>query len=299
MILFAIGTRPNIIKLRPLVYAAEKFQMPYTVYDTGQHYDKEMQGNLYRELDFPPWIPHSKSFDKDTSFEHFLKNHEPDIVVVIGDTNSTVDCAVTASRVGFPVAHVEAGCRCGVNIPEEVNRKIVDTIAVLNFAATARCMENLDVKTRHCTGDVLYDMFVKNTPDYTNRHSNMALVTIHRQENTASYDMVYEKLAKISDMYDIVLFPVHPRIKGMLRFPSHVIPLPPQGYRRMLYLISLVRHVYTDSGGVQREAYWSGTPFTLLRGETEWPETMKPGNEHEFGEGHAAEKIMTIIKEWL
>lgn len=285
-LIFGIGTRPNIIKLKALTDAANAANITYDIYDTHQHNDPEMCGDLYRffSLPRPVTVPPEK--------------HAYNIGVVIGDTDSTRNCAILFSQLGLPVAHVEAGGRCGKNIPEEVNRKIVDAIATWNFCATERCTKNCG--NAYFVGDVLRDMFLRYYQYGCNPPiQRIALVTIHRQENTKSFEDVYGLLSDACTDYDLILFPVHPRIQGMSEFPRGVLPMRPQSYISTMYLLSVVDRVFTDSGGLQREAYWAGVPTTLLRKETEWPETLKPGNERDFGDGNAAVKIMDILKEAL
>lgn len=291
-ILFAVGTRPNLIKLKPLYDAAVVAGLKVNINDSNQHYEPGMQNRFYKEFNIP--TPTVCSLNPDHT-----------IVVVIGDTNSAVDHALCYSRQGYRIAHVEAGCRCGKNIPEEINRKAVDAIATWNFAPTSSCLEALRGITAWLTGDVLYDLFLKYKPpdlgESFGSPTNLSLLTVHRQEND-NHERLSDILNREVSPNTTAILPVHPRIRERLKWvhvPENIILTEPVGYRTILNLLYAVDHVYTDSGGLQREAYWAGVPFTLLRNETEWPETLTPGNEKEFGDGHAAEKIIDILKKEL
>jgi UDP-GlcNAc3NAcA epimerase len=274
------GTRPNLIKVPPLLAASKELGLVVDLVDTRQHYDTNMRGVFYEELELPS---PKEDIPEDT-----------ECVIVIGDTNSTLAGALMACERGIPVAHVEAGCRCwNKQLPEEVNRVMVDALSDYLFCPTPMAADNV---RGIYVGDVLYDMYKKHAP-VANGPSTHVLFTMHRAGNTVTGETVLEELYKASEIAP-VLFPIHPRTRRVLdesKVPQNVTLVDPVSYTAMLHLIAKSFAVFTDSGGVQREAYWSGVPFKLMREETEWPETMYPENQGAFGDGRAAYNVMEIL----
>ncbi len=210
-----------------------------------------------------------------------------DWVLVYGDTNSAVAGALFAKAKGIKLAHVEAGVRSLGPEPEEVNRIMIDSMADLHLCPTESAAVEVDGLF---VGDVLYDSWLKYNHSYSPGGS-YTLVTVHRAENCTP-----EKLAAIRNLLEIdqrIVFPAHPKLKdcGMRTTkPAH--------YIEMLGLIQGAAHVITDSGGVQREAYWAQVPCTVLREQDEWPETRVLGGQAAFGDGNAATKIVEALCEY-
>jgi UDP-GlcNAc3NAcA epimerase len=227
----------------------------------------------------------------------------PDIVLVYGDTNSTVAAALSAVKLGIPVAHVEAGMRSGnMSMPEEINRIVTDRVSALNLAPSGLAMSNLDREglggTSHLVGDIMFDavkLFASrsNLSDKTSEllgnfstNSEFVLATFHRQENTDSSGNLREIVSGILKLASEipVILPMHPRLKktvsdlGLLNdaLPGLIV-LPPVSYLEMLHFQKQAQAVVTDSGGIQKEAFYLQTPCVTVRNETEWPETVQLG----------------------
>lgn len=284
-----VGTRPNLIKTPILIEAGRLYNHEMVLVDTLQHYDRTMRDIFYHEFNLP------------AASEHIPL--DSDLVMVIGDTNSTVNGALEACAMGIKVAHVEAGLRCwNKKLPEEVNRIIVDGLADYLFCPTPQAYSNvieLNPMETYFTGDILYDMFLKYRPEERSTNDPFVLFTMHRQENTQDKERVIAWLLKASQ-FGRVYFPVHPKTRELLAHeppPGDCIMMDPVNYRTMLGLINDAEMVFTDSGGVQREAYWSDTPCTLMREETEWKECRESRDllEANFGHGNAAGTIMEVL----
>jgi UDP-GlcNAc3NAcA epimerase len=278
---------------------------------TGQHYDDNMSRVFFDQLDIPAPLYnlavgsgyHGHMTGQMLSkVEKILIENPPDCVLVYGDTNSTIAGALAAAKLNIPVAHVEAGLRSfNMQMPEEVNRVITDHISTLLFAPTRNAIDNL--KREGIThgviysGDVMLDAFLfyrMKAVDQSQILSHLGLVTkcfylatIHRQENTDSeYKLaaIFKALAAIGNENNPVIIPLHPRTRKKLLQCGFVDDsnvnvkiIEPVGYLDMIQLENAARIILTDSGGVQKEAYFSGVPCVTLRDETEWIETTKAG----------------------
>jgi UDP-N-acetylglucosamine 2-epimerase len=275
---------------------------------TGQHYDDAMSAAFFRELEIPaPDVnlevgsgPHgAQTAQMMRGLEPVIAEHEPDGVVVYGDTNSTLAGAVIASKVKYPdgrspwLAHVEAGLRSfNPAMPEERNRIVADHLADLSLAPTSAAMDNLAREglgeLSELVGDVMVDTFdwalpraAGHLPELAAELPGYVLVTLHRAENVDDP----ARLAALFEMLDLdrpVIFPIHPRTRDAmaragLSLPGNVTPIDPVGYLAMVALESRAAAIATDSGGVQKEAYLAGVPCLTLRGETEWVETVDAG----------------------
>jgi len=274
--------------------------------------------------------------------EDVLLREKPDWVIVRGDTNSTLGAALAAAKLNVSVAHIEAGMRSfNRAMPEEINRVLVDRLADLMFCATETAVRNLTqegiVAGAHCVGDVMYDAALHFAPLAAARSRMLEqlellaegylLVTVHRSVNTDNRENLRQILTALNQLVEPIVFPVHPRTHVALNeveieIRPHIRLIEPVGYLDMLNLEQHARKILTDSGGVQREAYYLGVPCITLRDETEWVETIDDGwnvlvgadvgrilNAVEtfnpstvqpsgrFGDGHASEKIVEILNQ--
>jgi UDP-GlcNAc3NAcA epimerase len=278
---------------------------------TGQHYDENMSDVFFEELDIPQPDYHlgigSASHGAQTGrmleeIEKVLLKEEPDKVLVYGDTNSTLAGALAAAKLHIPVAHVEAGLRSfNRQMPEEINRVLTDHIADMLFAPTQTAVDNLknegiSENKIFLVGDVMYDAalyYGKRVIEKSNileRHhlkpQQYILATIHRAENTDApvrLRAIFEGLSKVAEEIPVVL-PLHPRTRAALirenlyeMVIQSLLIIPPVGYLDMVMLEKNARLIATDSGGVQKEAYFYRVPCVTLRGETEWVELVENG----------------------
>jgi UDP-GlcNAc3NAcA epimerase len=355
-----IGARPQFIKAAPFSELFRKENQEILVH-TGQHYDVNMSDVFFEELGIPRPNYNlevgSGSHGQQTGrmlelIEKIILKEKPDGMLVYGDTNSTLAGALAASKLHVPVYHVEAGLRSYNKLmPEEQNRILTDHISDLLFCPTQTAVDNLKKEGITTgvikTGDIMYDAVLKNVDIANKRYADGTwlaqlreendgitalkqkeyyLATIHRAENTDDI----EKLTKIFNAFTKldkpVLLPLHPRtqklIKGINLESKNVIIIKPVGYLLMLFLISNSYMVVTDSGGLQKEAFFLNIPCTTLREQTEWLETLENGwnvlspiNDVDeivrnitrdltslqysqpqlFGDGHAAEHICQAI----
>jgi UDP-N-acetylglucosamine 2-epimerase (non-hydrolysing) len=308
-ILSVVGARPQFIKASPVTRAL-RAKFDEVLVHTGQHYDAEMSDVFFEEMgiprpDFSLGVG-SGSHAAQTGaimerLEEVLVRERPGLVLVYGDTNSTLAGALTAAKLNLPLAHVEAGLRSfDVAMPEEVNRLVADRVSTLLFAPTPTAVRNLAAEGIedgvHLVGDVMVDALMEHSDKVERRSSLMdqlglaprqfVVATVHRAGNTDDP----ENLSRIVDILTSspfrVVFPVHPRTKEALKMhglearlasAAQVLLAPPLGYLDMLQLEKNARAVLTDSGGMQKEAYILGTPCITLRNETEWVETVEDG----------------------
>jgi len=348
-ILTVVGARPNFIKIAPLFEEFKKHKTikPILVH-TGQHYDFEMSQVFFQELKIPKpdynlgvgsgshaWQT-AKVMEK---LEPVILKEKPDLVIVVGDVNSTLAGALTASKLHISVAHIEAGPRTyDKDMPEEINRLLVDHISDFLFCPTKTAAENLKQegvkKGIYNVGDIMYDIFlkhikvVKKKPKILKKlklkPKSYFLLTLHRPQNVDNLENLKNILEVIQESKEEVVFPVHPRTKKQLKklkidkFRNLRI-VEPVGYMDMLILEKNAKKILTDSGGVQKEAYWSKVPCITLMEDTGWPETVKDGwniligankekiikaiinfrppkSQHKyFGDGRSVKKIIKIL----
>ena len=301
-----VGARPNFIKLAPL---SKELRKSFTeiIIHTGQHYDYEMNRIFFEQLKIPEPDYHlgvgSGTHGYQTGemikrIEEVLLKEKPDLVVVFGDTNSTLAGAIAAVKLHIPVAHVEAGLRSyDRQMPEEINRVLTDHCSDLLFCPTKRAVENLKregiTEGVYLTGDVMVDAIYQNikiaektskildTLDVRPREYYLA--TVHRAENTNDPDRLKNIINAFYEIENLV-FPCHPRTEKFLkiyglwdRLCEHVKIIKPVGYLDMLILEKNAKMIITDSGGVQKEAYIFKVPCITLRETTEWLETVEDG----------------------
>lgn len=304
-ILTVIGARPQFIKAFPMSVALRRRGLREIIVHTGQHYDRMMSDVFFDELNLPPADYNlgigSASHGAQTGrmiekIEKVLLAEKPQLTIVFGDTNSTLAGALAAAKILIPVAHIEAGMRCGdLSMPEEINRTATDRISSLFFCPTRTAVENLEhegiTNNVHMTGDVMADSFLQLQPTALQKSTILEreklkpgqyiLLTVHRAENTDSETNLASILDGCAYSEMPVLFPVHPRTRKVLdniiNKPKNIKLTEPISYIDMLALESQAFMILTDSGGVQKEAYLAGTPCVTLRETTEWPETVELG----------------------
>jgi len=348
-VLSVVGARPQFVKAAPVSRALRQVAHEVLVH-TGQHYDYEMSAIFFEELHIP-----APDYDLEVGsgshgwqtgqmlirIEEVLLKEQPDWVLVYGDTNSTLAGALAAVKLHIPLAHVEAGLRSlNREMPEEHNRVLTDHAADLLLCPTQTAVDHLTREgvTRgvHLVGDVMYDAILYNIALAEQRSDALtrlglspgsyALATIHRPSNTddpARLRAVLAALQSLASDYPVV-FPAHPRTRRKLDELDFYTPsiklIDPVGYLDMLVLERHARLILTDSGGVQKEAYFFAVPCLTLRRETEWVETVETGWNRLvgddlrsivrlacdfrptgsppplFGDGHAAERIAALLK---
>ncbi len=347
-----IGARPQFIKAATVSRAiAKEPGLEEIIIHTGQHFDDNMSRIFFNELEIP--LPtynldiHSLGHGAMTGrmlekLEELMINEKPDFVLVYGDTNSTLAGALAASKLHIPVAHVEAGLRSfNMRMPEEVNRILTDRISRILFCPTQTALDNLQKEgfagfDCHLvnTGDVMFDAALF----YTNKArkpiqpipSDFILATLHRAENTDNPERlteIFEALGEVARKKKIVL-PLHPRTRkivhnsGLDGLSDNIVVTEPLGYLNMIWLLKNCNMVMTDSGGLQKEAYFFKKPCITLREETEWTELTRAGvnilagsnkknilqafetflSSHPifpdslYGKGNAASKIVDVLK---
>ncbi|MFL5536973.1 MAG: non-hydrolyzing UDP-N-acetylglucosamine 2-epimerase [Gemmatimonadales bacterium] len=347
MLALCFGTRPQVIKASVLLRALRS-HWPVMTIDTGQHYDYELNGLLYEQLDIPlpdhclevgGTDPAEQTAQVLSRTAETVRHHRPSAVLVIGDTNSTLGCALAAHKEDLPVIHVEAGLRSSEpNLPEEVNRRVVDVMATLLCAPSPASAARLRAEQAPgpvvTTGDVARDVLVRHLSlaPRTEGVSRFALATVHRAAVTSDPDALRSVVQALGSLGMPVLFPLHPRTRLAFErydllgsIPGSVSILPPLGYLEAIAAVRDATAVITDSGGLQREAYWLGTPCVTLRSETEWTETVEcganrlvapldarqqlgtavleqcrkkqeyPWTAEAYGDGHAAERVAEAI----
>ena len=316
-ILCVVGARPNFMKIAPVMAALEASAnlMPYLVH-TGQHYDAAMKYAFFEQLGIPE--PNedlevgSGSHAVQTAeimrrFEPVLDREQPAMVLVVGDVNSTIACALVATKKGVPVVHVEAGLRSNDRaMPEEVNRVLTDQISDLLFTTEREAGPNLaregvDGGRVHFVGNVMIDtlraqlekkvpaakIFRDVSADAAFHPGVYGLLTLHRPSNVDDPEVLKRLLTTLAELSEELplVFPVHPRTDGKIRESGlsalidhpRILLLPPQGYLQMLGLMAEAKLVLTDSGGIQEETTALGVPCITLRESTERPITVNQG----------------------
>lgn len=301
-----VGARPQFIKAATVSRAFAEVGIKEVIVHTGQHYDANMSDIFFEELRIPRPDYHlgvgggnhgqmtGRQLEK---IEEVLLSERPDWVLVYGDTNSTLAGALAAVKLHIPVAHVEAGLRSfNRRMPEEINRVLTDHASNLLLAPTETAVSNLANEgiignKVQLVGDVMYDaaMFYKNMafePTWFRslgiERGSFVLCTIHRAENTDDLTKLHDILKGLADSGLPVILPLHPRTKGTIEGAGIVAAdtirvVPPVGYLEMVWLEMNCRVIATDSGGVQKEAYFHGKPCVTMREETEWVELVETG----------------------
>ena len=345
-----IGVRPEFIQAEPVINNLRKHDV--ILVHTGQHYDYELSKVFFNELDLPEPNYHlnvgsglhgHQTGDMLKGIEDVFVKEEPDSVLVFGDTNTTLAGALAAVKLQIPLAHVEAGLRSfDRRMPEEINRVVVDHVSNMLFAPTNTAIINLlkegiseDV---YNTGDVMYDSLLQKTDSIKNNRDildeyhlqskNYFLMTLHRSENTESFQNLLNILLAINESGEQFIFPIHPRTKkfiekysmsSLLDKMDNIRIIEPLGYLDFLRILYGARKVLTDSGGIQKQAFMLGIPCITLRENTEWVETVEMGwnilvgtdkekikkminifspqgeRSRAYGDGNASKKISEIL----
>lgn len=326
-VLCVVGARPNFMKIAPIMKAlGNSRSLRGILLHTGQHYDPAMSEDFFRELGIPRPDRNleigSGSHARQTAdimvgFEAVLNETKPDCVLVVGDVNSTIACALVATKAGVPVVHVEAGLRSyDRRMPEEVNRVLTDQISDLLFTTERSALANLtregiDPKRVHFVGNVMIDSLLSNldraiSPAQTLANAGFesppphdyALLTLHRPSNVDEPEVLESLLRVVTDIGAScpVVFPIHPRTRQrisqaglthLIQAPA-VLALPPAGYLSILGLMSQAKLILTDSGGLQEESTALGVPCLTLRENTERPITLDEGTNILVGNDHQA-----------
>ena len=316
-IVTVVGARPQFVKAsvlsRAIVHFNQKHatQVDEVLIHTGQHFDENMSSCFFEELNIT-----APKYNLDINqgghgqmtgrmlegLENLMQKEAPDVVVVYGDTNSTLAAALSAAKLHIPVAHVEAGLRSwNKRMPEEINRIATDHVSTLLFCPTNVAVENLqreNIRTGvHQVGDIMYDafLFASGQSDFQSatNDGNIAstlqqpfiLATLHRAENTDDKNRLSNALEGLNNVAvsTQVVLPLHPRTKnkiqtyGLSGLTNNITLVEPLAYNQMIALLSRCEKVVTDSGGLQKEAYFAKVPCITLRDETEWLETVDTG----------------------
>lgn len=301
-----IGARPQFIKAAVLSAAVARMQdVQEIIVHTGQHYDVNMSDIFFEQMNIPAPSYHlgigGGTHGQNTgrmieAVEDVLLRETPDILLVYGDTDSTLAGALAAVKISVPVAHVEAGLRSyNRAMPEEINRVLTDHISDFLFCPTKAAMENLKEEgissnKVHMVGDVMYDValaYVKKAKEESIILKRLALgksayvlATLHRAENTNDRARLQSIMDGLAQSPCPVILPMHPRTKKIIADEGIIVPdiiqvIDPVGYLDMAWLEKNARLIATDSGGMQKEAYFHGVPCLTLRDETEWVELVK------------------------
>tara|TARA_Y100000310_G_scaffold260600_1_gene269591 strand:- start:372 stop:1430 length:1059 start_codon:yes stop_codon:yes gene_type:complete len=316
-----IGARPQFIKVFPISRELRKISQEIIIH-TGQHYDYNMSKSFFEELDLPK-PDYNLGINSTNSTNQIgrmiveigiiLNKHKPDAVVVYGDTDSTIAGAIAANKQNIKLIHIEAGLRSfDKSMPEEINRVLTDHCSGILMCPTLTAVKNLQnegiTKKVFQTGDVMYDSILnfekisdKNIINSLNLvPGNYLLATIHRQSNTNIMKNLKEIMGAFKDSKEKIIFPVHPRTSKCLEKyklnenNSNIFLINPVSYLEMIALIKNAKKILTDSGGLQKEAFFLGVPCITLRENTEWIETIENGWNILVGANRS--KILKAIK---
>jgi len=322
-IMTVVGARPQFIKCA-VVSRALKDRAEEVLVHTGQHFDYGMSERFFEELDIPK-PDHNLGISGGQhgemtarmmiALEEVVLKDKPDVVMVYGDTNSTLAAAIVAAKLHVPVAHVEAGLRSFNRLmPEEINRMVTDHVSSLLFCPTKNAVDLLakeDIRNGvEFVGDVMYDSVLHNLGRARERVPSLrdgpyALATIHRPENTNYVERLESIFRALSSIKMEVVLPLHPRTKQILETDerlrtcvgTNISIIEPLSYLEVLVAMADAQVVLTDSGGMQKETYFVGVPCVTLRDETEWPETVEAGANVVVGADES--KILSAANEAL
>ena len=313
-VLLVAGARPNFMKVAPVIRALKRYpKLQVNLVHTGQHYDPALSGVFFKELGIPepdlylnvgPGTQATQTAKVMVAFETALEREAPDLVVLVGDVNSTLGCAVVAAKAGVPVAHVEAGLRSfDRTMPEEVNRVVTDSLSEVFFTTSADADENLireghEPGNIHLVGNTMIDTLLLHKPAAANgavlrerslEPGGYVLVTLHRPANVDDPSRLRSLLLALAEVPMPVIFPVHPRTRhvaekaGMENLLEAAGATEPLGYLEFLSLQLHAALVLTDSGGVQEETTALKVPCLTFRENTERPVTITRGTNRLIG----------------
>lgn len=305
-LIIVAGARPNFMKIASIIHAIHKDGkgIGYVLVHTGQHYDKLLSDNFFEDLKIP--TPHynlhigsgshaSQTADIMKAFEGVLLKETPDLVLVVGDVNSTMACTLTAKKMNIKVAHVEAGIRSFDNsMPEEINRMVTDSIADYFFTTTEIANTNLlnhgaKPEQIYLVGNTMIDTLCNNLDQLVEptiitpyKNQEYIVLTLHRPSNVDDEESLFQSLQKIGNSVNgrPIIFPVHPRTQTKLKtfdLPKNIVLSESLRYLEFIYLIKNAWLVITDSGGIQEETTYLSVPCITLRPNTERPETVTLG----------------------
>jgi UDP-N-acetylglucosamine 2-epimerase len=342
-VLSVVGNRPQFVKSAPLSVALRERGVDEVVLHTGQHYDRELSQIFFDELGLPEPdyrldLHTAEPAPMRAGIRAAIAEREPEVVLVYGDTNSTLAGALAANDTGVPQAHVEAGLRSSdLTMPEERNRIEVDRLSALLLCPDERAVATLAAEgvpgRAEVVGDVMADATLRLAPVARERSQVLELLglepggylvaTVHREANTVEPRLgrIINGLGRVGET---VVFPIHPRTRAALErdgveLPENVVAQPPLGYLDFAALASQARVILTDSGGLQKEAYWYGVPCVTMRPSTEWVDTVEAGGNvlvdddperiaaaaaaahmpaerpQLYGDGHASERIAEVL----
>jgi UDP-N-acetylglucosamine 2-epimerase len=347
-IITIVGARPQFIKASPVSKQIRKNHKEILVH-TGQHYDHNMSKNFFDELEIPE-PDYNLGINSGSQQEQIgrmiieiskiILKEKPNLVMVYGDTNSTLAGAIATNKANVKLVHIEAGLRSfDKSIPEEVNRILVSHCSDLLLCPTKVAVKNLEnegVKSKIFNiGDVMYDTIlefekkgkIEILEKLQIKPKNYILATVHRQSNTDKKENLKEILKAFKGSEEKIVFPIHPRTKKSLKKHNlsvqhqNILTIDPVSYLEMIVLQKNAKKIITDSGGIQKEAFFLGTPCITLRENTEWTETVENGwnilvgtdkekilnaiknfnpaqeRKNHYGDGKAAEKICKILED--
>ncbi|HEC93015.1 MAG TPA: UDP-N-acetylglucosamine 2-epimerase (non-hydrolyzing) [Candidatus Atribacteria bacterium] len=321
MIFLVAGARPNFMKIAPICRELKRQNLPFKIIHTGQHYDYNMSEAFFKDLEIPEPDYYlgagSGTHAQQTAkimieFEKVCLEKKPDIVIVVGDVNSTLACSITAKKLGVKVAHVEAGLRSrDMSMPEEINRIVTDSISDYFFVTEKSGYENLLKEGKpeeriFFVGNVMIDNlcfqlekinnFKKNfvTATLKSQLKNYLFLTLHRPsnvDNKKTLSEIFDVLNKVSKKIPII-FPIHPRTKKQIdkfeiKIASSIYMIEPLSFSESLFLWKDAKAVLTDSGGLQEETTALGVPCLTLRENTERPITIEVGTNVLIGRDYA------------
>lgn len=342
-VITVVGARPQFIKAAPVSRALKEAGIREILIHTGQHFDERMSALFFRELDMQPpahqldinSLGHGAMTGRMLeAIETILLQEKPGAMLVYGDTNSTLAGALAAAKLHIPVVHVEAGLRSfNRAMPEEINRVLVDHMSALLFCPTETAVSHLVRENIRCgviqVGDVMMDATLDAVrrakaestilADLALEPKQYAVCTLHRAENTDNpqrFETLLGWLEAQNQKIPIIM-PVHPRTQKIIdaraKKPKNLRMIQPLGYLDMAWLVHHAHAVYTDSGGLQKEAYFHRVPCVTLRDETEWVETIEAGwnrlwtqanyqprrDISDYGQGDASQQIAKHLKAFL
>ncbi|MGN6803462.1 MAG: non-hydrolyzing UDP-N-acetylglucosamine 2-epimerase [Ginsengibacter sp.] len=297
-----VGARPQFIKLAPLSKLLSQFHEEIIVH-TGQHYDYQMSEGIFKDLEIRPPDIHLETTTSNPTvqvtemmlkLEKAMCDQHPDLVIVFGDTNSTLAGALVAAKLCIPIVHIESGLRSyNRRMPEEVNRIVTDHISQYLFAPTQTAFDILKQENLHefsyLTGDIMVDTIQNNSKIALEKSKIISqlsitkndynVLTLHRNYNVDHPEILFHILDEIAKLGEPTVFPVHPRTRKKIfdtaTVSKNIQMIEPIGYLDFITLESSAKRIITDSGGIQKEAYILKKPCITLRTETEWIETVE------------------------